>query len=82
MVPVAILSVGESADIVRLGRGGPGEDTAALGRASDMGLRSGQRVRVLSNTGDGPVLVKVKGSRIAIGRALAHQVFVSIAEGD
>jgi Fe2+ transport system protein FeoA len=87
MVPVALLSEGESAEIVRLGhsgtgRHGRGRNASAVGRMSDMGLQNGQRVEVLSNTGRGPVLLKVGDTRIAIGRGLAHQVFVSVMEGD
>jgi Fe2+ transport system protein FeoA len=47
-----------------------------------MGLRCGQRVEMLANTGNGPLLLKVGSTRIAIGRSLAHQVLVALAEGE
>jgi Fe2+ transport system protein FeoA len=81
MMPVALLSPGEHAEVVRLGEAGSC-DASGLCRASDMGLRCGQTVQMLSNTGSGPILLKVGNTRIAIGRSLARQVLVSIVEGD
>lgn len=82
MMPVALLSPGDHAEVVRLGRKEGSCDHRGLGRCEDMGLRCGQRIEMLSNTGNGPVLVKVENTRIAIGRSLARQVLVSIVEGD
>lgn len=82
MMPVAMLSPGEHAEVTRLGGDGPTCEESALGRASDLGLRCGQRVEMLSNTGSGPLLLKVDNTRIAIGRSLARHVLVTITQGD
>ncbi len=72
MVPLDLLSEGEDGEIVAY-RGLTG--VAADGRAEDMGLRVGRRVRVLRN-GSGPLLVKVDESRIALDRSIAMRIRV------
>lgn len=81
-MPIALLSAGEHAEVVRLGETADTCDAGALGRASDLGLRCGQTVQMLSNSGSGPILLKVENTRIAIGRSLARQVLVTIVEGE
>ncbi|MFT3913924.1 MAG: FeoA family protein [Anaeromyxobacteraceae bacterium] len=68
MMPLGLLGVGESGEIVG--------DVAAQ-RAEDLGLRAGRRVQMLANVG-GPVLVKVDGSRIAVDRGVAMRIQVRI----
>ncbi len=74
MFPLGLLTVGETGEIVAIGRGdgcrGKGD-----WRAEDMGLRVGKRVEMLSN-GGGPVLVKVDESRIAVARSMAMKITV------
>jgi ferrous iron transport protein A len=72
MVPLDLLGEGEDGEIVACR--GPG-GAAVDGRAEDMGLRVGSRVRVLRN-GSGPLLVKVDESRIALDRSLAMRIRV------
>ncbi len=76
MVPLGLLSDGESGEIVRV-RGAAGSSHRAMGdvHAEDMGLRVGKRVEVLAN-GGGPVLVRVGESRIAVGRRMAMRIVV------
>lgn len=81
MMPLAFLSAGESAEVVRLGVKVRPQDESSLRLASDMGLRCGQRVEMLSNSGGGPILLKVDSARLAIGRSLAHQVLVDLTGG-
>lgn len=45
-------------------------------RAENMGLRVGQEVEMLNNEGQGPVLVKIEESRIAVSRQLARKIMV------
>lgn len=47
-------------------------------RLSDMGLAPGQIVEVLSN--GPPVVVRIRDTRIAIGRGIARKVVVENAE--
>lgn len=72
MVPLGLLGAGEEGVIVAVGGASGG---AVSGRAEDMGLRVGRRVRMLTN-GVGPVLVKVDESRIALDRGAAMRIKV------
>ena len=45
-------------------------------RLTDMGLLPGEMIRVLHNTGHGPVTVAIKGVKIAIGHGLAYKTIV------
>ena len=47
-------------------------------RMAEMGLTPGVTLRVVQDNG-GPLLVSVRGSRIAIGRGLAHKLLVEPA---
>lgn len=72
MVPLGLLGEGECGRIVSCGEQGRG---SAECRAGEMGLRVGNRVRVLQNAA-GPLLVKVDESRIALDRAIAMRIRV------
>ena len=56
--------------------GGIGVET----RLREMGFVPGERIRVLQNTGHGPVTVDVKGSRVAIGHGLARKIWIKEEE--
>ncbi|MDD5070133.1 MAG: ferrous iron transport protein B, partial [Candidatus Omnitrophica bacterium] len=45
-------------------------------RLTDMGLIPGERLKVLQNSGSGPITVLVKGTRLAIGREMAGKIRV------
>ena len=76
MMPLALLGDGESGEIVAVRGADAVVGRATLdARAEDMGLRVGKRVEMLAN-GDGPVLVRIDESRIAIGRAVAMRIVV------
>ncbi len=45
-------------------------------RLLDMGLIPGEILKVINNSGIGPLTVNVKGSRLALGHGLAHKLFV------
>jgi ferrous iron transport protein A len=72
MLPLGLLVDGETAEIVGV-RGAARERCDS--RAEDMGLRVGKQVEMLRN-GDGPVLVKVDESRIAVDRGVAMRITV------
>ena len=46
------------------------------GRLAAMGLTPGAEIQVLQNLGRGPVLAKIRDTRIALGRHQANLVFV------
>ena len=43
---------------------------------ADLGIHEGERIRVVKND-SGPVVVEVKGTRVAIGRGLANKIKVN-----
>lgn len=45
-------------------------------RLADLGLNIGMDVKVVSMDPVGPLLVEIKGARYAVGRGLAHHIFV------
>lgn len=53
-----------------------------ISRLSAMGLSVGSEVEVLENRGQGPVLVRVRGTRIALGRGEALKIIVEEIGGD
>lgn len=79
MAPLGLLSSGEQAEIVEI-KGqkhcGHGSSRSQLCHAGDMGLRVGKIIEMLNNEGRGPLLLKVDGSRIAIGRGMAMKIMV------
>ena len=65
------LSVNAKATVCRL-RGGGGFTT----RLASMGLTIGTLLEVLQNDGRGPILVRVRHTRLALGRSEASRVLV------
>ena len=49
----------------------------ATHRLAEMGLTPGTDFKVLQNYG-GPLLVSVRGSRLAIGRGIAEKIWVEL----
>ena len=45
-------------------------------RLVSMGLLQGATMEVVKNSGRGPVIVSVKGSRLVLGRGMAHKIMV------
>jgi len=45
-------------------------------RLAELGLTPGIELSVIQNAG-GPILVAVRGSRLALGRGMAHKVMVT-----
>jgi len=70
-IPLAILPPGIDATVIRI-EGGRG----MVRRLSDLGFVKGVRVRTMVSSSPGPVLVEIKGSRIALGRGVAMKIFV------
>lgn len=73
MMPLAMVSEGEVVRLVSL-RGGRGLNK----RLADLGLNIGMTLRVIRRTENGPMILDVKDSRLAIGRGMAHHMLVEV----
>lgn len=74
VVPLDDLKVNEAGFVESLA-GGHG----FVGRLSALGFTPKAEVRMVQNFGHGPVIVLVRGTRIALGRGQARRVLVSRA---
>ena len=75
--PLAMAQEGEQVRVVRLGRG---ERMAR--RLSALGLCPGTEAVMLKRGGQGPVLIAVGDTRLAIGLGMAGHVLVELIEGN
>ncbi len=73
--PLSFLNPGDEAVVVEI-RGGRGLQR----RLSSMGLAPGKKVRVVSSSPCGPVLLAVGDTRLAMGRGQTHAVIVTSDE--
>jgi ferrous iron transport protein A len=91
MVPLDQLNEGEGGEIVKIaagdgcrrGAGRGGKKRRFFGcakedgvRICDLGLRIGKQVELLRKGKQGPLLIKIDDSRIAIGRRMAETIFI------
>jgi ferrous iron transport protein A len=78
MSPLALMSEGERAEIVSLHRqsGGRPKCPDCMEHIINMGLRPGKQVEMLTNSGRGPLLLKVDEARVALGRGIAMKIYV------
>jgi Fe2+ transport system protein FeoA len=49
-------------------------------RLADLGIIEGEKIKMLHNTGVGPVTVAVKGSKLSLGHGLAMKIAVKEEE--
>jgi len=75
-IPLAILPENREAAVVEV-NGGMG----LTRRLSEIGFTPGAKVKVLHSSPPGPILVIVRGSRIALGRGVAMKIIVSLEDG-
>jgi ferrous iron transport protein A len=71
MMPLAMASPGEDVRLIAIHGG-----QRMRKRLADLGLNLGMTVRVLHDSAQGPLLVAVKDSRLALGRGMALKIFV------
>mgnify|MGYP001774440288 CR=1 FL=1 len=74
-IPLAMLPENEEAIVVEV-KGGMG----LTRRLSEMGFTYGAKVKVLHSNAPGPILVIVRGSRIALGRGVAMKIIVKVGD--
>ncbi|MBD3181443.1 ferrous iron transport protein A [Candidatus Poribacteria bacterium] len=72
IMPLSMLAEGEEAFLVDV-RGGHGFRR----RLASMGLNAGMKITMVRNSMSGSVVVGVMDSRIALGRGMAHRIYVS-----
>jgi len=72
MMSLSMASSGETVEVIAV-RAGWGLQR----RLADLGLTPGVRVRVVSSGRPGPVVLDVRGSRLALGYGVAHKIMVS-----
>jgi len=46
-------------------------------RLADMGLTPGVQVRVINSQRPGPVVINIRGARLALGHGIAHKIMVT-----
>ncbi len=73
-IPLAMVSSGETVRLISVG-GGQG----IRKRLADLGLNVGEKLFVIQSTSQGPMILGVKESRLAIGRGVAYKIFVEIS---
>ena len=49
-------------------------------KLQDMGLTPGVELSVVSKTNSGPIIIEVRGARLAIGRGIAEKIDVEIKQ--
>ncbi len=75
-LPLSMLSPGEKACLIDI-RGGQ----TLHKRLADLGLTIGDMVRVVQSDPSGPLILAIKGdTRLALGRGVAQQIVVRLAE--
>jgi Fe2+ transport system protein FeoA len=72
IMPLGMVRPGEVATVVGL-NGGMG----LCRKLADMGLTPGVSLKVVHSQGRGPILIDVRGSRIALGFGVAQKVVVN-----
>jgi ferrous iron transport protein A len=75
-MPLSNLSAGQQALIESL-HGGP----RVVSRLAILGFIPGQTIDMVQNFGRGPLIVSVRGTRIALGRGEAKKIVVRPSEG-
>lgn len=71
-MPLTIVPEGKRVRIITVNAG-----QGRQGMLAAMGLVPGVEIEVLRNSGHGPFLIAVKGSRIMLGRGIAQKIMVA-----
>ena len=45
-------------------------------RLAEMGLYPGEQIKIINNSGTGPVTIGIKGTKLALGQGLAQKILV------
>ena len=71
MMPLSMVSPGELVEVAAVKAG-----WGLQRRLAELGLTTGAQVRVITGQGPGSVLIDIRGSRLALGRGVAHKITV------
>ena len=71
MMPLSMASPGEKVKVAAI-KAGWGLER----RLADMGLTPGVQIKVVNSLGHGPVVIEVRGSRLALGHGISHKIMV------
>jgi len=71
-MPLTIVQPGRRVRLVAVDAG-----CGLQGQLTAMGLVPGVEIEVLRNSPHGPFLIAVKGTRIMLGRGMAHKIMVA-----
>jgi len=69
--PLSVVGAGETVRIVKVNAG-----RCLNSRLAAMGLVPNTKVTVVSNAHPGPFVLNVKGSKVMLGRGMAHKISV------
>lgn len=73
MLPLAMIAEGENVQLVNIIGG-----RVLRKRLADLGLNPGMSLKVIQVDPQGPMILAVKDSRIAMGRGMAQKVMVEL----
>ncbi len=73
MLPLAMIAEGEDVQLVNIIGG-----RVLRKRLADLGLNPGMSLKVVQVDPQGPMILAVKDSRIALGRGMAQKVMVEL----
>ena len=76
-MPLAMAKPGERV-VIREMAGGK----TAKSRMSDVGLRLNDHLEIISNSGEGRLILGRDCTRLAIGRGIAQKIMVSVSDGE
>ena len=80
MMPLAMAAPGEEVRLVAFATHAFHGGQRLRKRLADLGLNLGMTVRVLQHDSQGPLLLAVRDSRLAIGRGMALKIMVAPCE--
>ena len=70
-IPLAMAAPGESVIVTEIRAGG-----GLQRRLADMGLTPGVKIKMINSQMPGPVLIDLRGAKVALGRGIAHKIAV------
>jgi len=70
-MPLCMAGSYEAVRVVKVRAGG-----GLQRKLADMGLTPGTEIKLINNQGAGPVLIDLKGTRLALGRGMAMKILV------
>jgi ferrous iron transport protein A len=74
-MPLTLAGPGEKVTVVEIKAG-----HGLARRLADMGLNQGVTLKIISSQMPGPVLIDLRGSRLALGSGVAHKIMVARAD--